>query len=341
MNNNGSGIKLGNMPIWKYFLYATIGCFSLAALIGIFFILVGSTIKGDTAAFLGRLCASAAVIGLFSLFSMNNLFRRESNKNYVKIASTAALALNIVWVLPWLMIVWNAFDGLKANCVYPEYPSYSYSSGSYNRWGYGVDSYDESDYNKRYDEYQTALSQYDKCREPYENAIEMAWKVMANGIILAILLTLTAEFLGFEDYNLVIKAMKYTTIVFAAVIAGYAILQINVMNFQIEEATARILAVGFIILIFCAVVTPILVKVQKKKTTNHVAETTASTPIAQAPASAIDEKALREQIRAEVEAELREKIRAEILAELKAEKEAPESQPTPPKNDDEAYLNGE
>ena len=319
------------MPIWKYFLYATIGCFSLTALIGIVFILGGSSIKGETAEFLGRFCASAAVIGLFSLFTMNNLFRRESNKNYVKIASTAALVLNLVWVLPWLLIVWNAFDGMKADCHYPNYPSYSYSR-------YSLD-YDESEYQRRHAEYDEAVSKYDTCMEPYENAIETSWKVMANGIILAILLTLAAEFLGYEDYTPVIKVMKYTTLVFAAIIAGYALLQINTKNFQIDETTARILAVGFIILMFCAIVTPILVKVQKKKT-NHAADTPSSAPTIQAPASAKDEKALREQIRAEVEAELREKIRAEVLAELKAEKEASASEPTPPKNDDEAYLNG-
>ena len=298
--NNSLGVKSGKMPLWKYFLYAMIGCFSVAALIGIIFILAGSNMSSATRDLLGKTWASVAVLGLFSLFTMNNLFRRESNKNYVKIASTAALVLNIVWVLPWLLIVWSAFDGLKANCTY---------SSSYSYYGYSSESYQK----------------YETCMKPYHDAVTAAAKILANGIVLAIILTMVAEYLGYEDYTQAIKIMKYLTLTLAVIIGGYFLLQINVTNFQIDESVAKLLAVGLIILIFCAVVTPVLVKVQKKKNAPAVAAADGAT--AQVAAMPVNEDALRAKIRAEVEAELREQIREEILAELKAQKDTPDEAP--------------
>ena len=321
MEGKNLGLKVGSMPLWKCFLFIMVGCFLATAFVGIIFILFGSSIGSTTGEFLGKFCATSAVIGLFSLFTMNNLFRLESKKQYVKIASIAALVLNLIWVIPWLLIVWNAFDGLQASCRYPDHPSM-----------YSYESYDDPSYVKRREDYYDAVDDYYKCKEPYENMVATAWRIMGSGILLAILLTLTAEFLGYEDYNKTIKIMKYVTLALGVVVCGYALLMINISQFQYDDVITRIIAIDLIIFIFCVIVTPVLVKVQKNK--RGVARgTVAAAPSMQPQASAttVDVDALRAQIRAEVEAELREKIRAEILAEMNAKE----------KNSDEAYLNGE
>ena len=319
MNGKNWSLKVGNTPLWKCFLFVMIGCFLATAFVGIVFILVGNNIGSVMGEFLGRFCATSAVIGLFSLFTMNNLFRLESKKQHVKIASIAALALNLIWVIPWLLLVWNAFDWVQADCHFPNHPS-----------RYSYESYYDDSYQKRVDDYYESVDNYYKCKEPYENAVTMAWRIMGSGIILAVLMTLAAEFLGYEDYNQTIKIMKYVTLGLGLVVAGYALLMINISDFQYDDVVTRMVAVDLIIFIFCVVVTPILVKVQKKKQTRGA--TIASS--VQAPVAVADEDALKAQIRAEVDAELREKIRAEILAEMKAGTAKPEEK------DEEAYLNG-
>ena len=339
MDKKVLGISVGDMPLWKYFLFAMIACFSLSALIIIIFILGGWTFMGGAVGMLLlKICASSSVLGLFSLFTMNNLFRRESSNNYVRIASTAALVLNIVWVLPWLLVVWDAFDGLKNRCVEPSYSYYSY---------YDYD-YDSESYRKAEEEYRNAWNNYQQCKMPYENALTIASKTIVNGIILAIILTTIAEYLGYENYTSAIRGMKYTTIALAITIGGYILLLINFGEFSlIGPITVRVLAVGFIVLIFCAIVTPVLVRVQKRKLNPPAtAAATTTSNEQQAAVPVIDEKAIKERIRAEVEAEERERIRKEVLAEMEAKNNHSEphydktitSSEKP--DDSDPYLNG-
>ena len=286
-----------------------------------------------------KICASSSVLGLFSLFTMNNLFRRESSNNYVRIASTAALVLNIVWVLPWLLVVWDAFDGLKKHCVEPSYTYYSY---------YDYD-YDRESYRKAEEEYRNAWNNYQQCKEPYENALTIASKTIVNGIILAIILTTIAEYLGYENYTSAIRGLKYTTIALAITIGGYILLLVNAEGISglIGPITVRALAVGFIVLIFCAIVTPVLVRVQKRKLNPPATKATATTSTEQQSAvPVVDENAIKERIRAEVEAEERERIRREVLAEMEAKNNHSEphydktiTSSEKPDNSD-PYLNG-
>ena len=297
------------IPLWKFFLFATIGFFSLDAVIGIFMILFGSVIHNGL--IIGQIAATAAILGLFSLLTMNNIFRRESRDKIVKISSTAAIIFNIVWIVPWLLIVWNCFDPLMEKCEYPEWPR---------------SSYDSVRYETQHQEYMQRVAVYNKCMEPYENAIEISWKLIANGIIVAIYLTLLANYTSFKSKTKSIIVMKMLALISGAILAIFLISQITINNIHIDETTAKLLAILGIVFIFCLITTPILVRAEKKKRGKNDMIEEEEPAVAPAPKPvAVDEAALRQKIEAElrpkIEAELREKIEKEIRAQIAAESE--------------------
>ena len=215
----------------------------------------------------------SAVLGLFSLFTMNNLFRRESDKQYVRICSTAAIVMNIVWVLPWILAIWGVFDS------------------------------------------------------PYNTStVTLVAKIIVNGIVSAIILTIFAEYLGFEDYTPTIKYMKYITLGLTAIVGGYTLIQMNASSsiFSLGSGFYQLLSVMVVILIFLLIVTPVLVKTHKRKMglDKKVVIVNQLTPA--------DEAALKEKFRAEIEAELRAKIEKEVRAELSAQGKSATAEPAAP-----------
>ncbi len=273
MNNNSTGLKLGgNIPLWKYFLYAMITCFSICGIILILSILGILNSNSATTNFILRLWGSSAVLGLFSLFTMNNLFRyEETDKKYVKGTSIAAIVMNIIWVLPWILVVWGLFDSASFVTVM--------------------------------------------------NIV----KIIANGIVLAIILTIFAEYLGYKDYTPAIRVMKYLSLGLTAFVGGYTLIQMNASTniFGLGSGFYTMLAIMVVILIFCLIVTPILVRVQKRKNGEDKKVVVVN------QLSAEDEAAMKDKIRSEMEAEMRAKIEQEVRAEMSAQNQAAAPAPAP------------
>jgi polyhydroxyalkanoate synthesis regulator phasin len=99
------------VAIKRMLLFSTITLFSISAFLGIVFVLVSA----DSTAW--KISGTVFVFALLSLFSMNNVFRLESERKSVKYLSVVALISNIFWSLPWILIIWNVF-GL-AMCTIP------------------------------------------------------------------------------------------------------------------------------------------------------------------------------------------------------------------------------
>ncbi|MBO4855660.1 hypothetical protein J5500_04655 [Candidatus Saccharibacteria bacterium] len=318
MDNNGlrsasnKTVTIGGkkLPLWKVFLYGTIGFFSFDALLGIFLILFGSLIKDYE--FIGKLASTTSILGLFCLLTMNNILRRESKDKAVKISATAAMVMNIFWIIPWLLIVWSCFDGLKAGCVYPEYPSYA--------------RYGTIEYENARNAYEQDYRDYRKCLEPFENAQKISWKIIGDSIILAVFLTLLANYLSFKSRTTAIAAIKTTALVCGAILAILGIAEISFEGFKLDEMTAKLMGIIGIVFAFSVITTPILVRGQKKKSgknemieDENANEIAPKEPLSQVVNEAELRKRIELELRTQIEAELREKIEKEVRAEIEAE----------------------
>ena len=325
------------LPAWKIFLYATIGLIGLSALIGIFLIIFSdSGFVKDSINVLARIAGTTSILGLFCLLTMNHIFRCKHKKQLVRVAATAGLIMNIIWLIPWMLILWNAFDTLQDRCEYPSYTYYNYR--------YGSDAYERA-----YQERERKYNEYQKCMEPYENAVEISWKTVATAGALAILLTLIANYVIFENYNNAIRALKVTAIVCGILLVSTLILTLDFEVRDLGETFWKLMAIVGIVFVFAVIITPILVKVQKKKLEAEKPEKEKiAAPITKplfpkTEEESSDNSDLKEQIKAElreemkgeegekelrekIEKELREKIEKEVRAEIEAEMKAKESE---------------
>lgn len=253
----------------KFFLYATIGLFSASALIGIYLILFGA----DSTS--GKIVATTAILGAFSLFTMNNIIRLESVQKSVRYSAIGALISNLIWVIPSILMLWGFFELFKPDC------QYSYAYGSYN------------------------YTAYNTCMKPYHNLEEVIFKTINTACVTSAVLTLVSNFSNFKNYTKSIAILKTVTIITGGMLGSYEV-GVIVFNDEVGGDFWRVLAVLGIVLVFGLIVTPILVKINKKKV---------ETP---APAvQPIDEAALRAQIEQEV--------RAKIAAEQAASSGLPQS----------------
>lgn len=339
--------KANELPAWKVFMYATIGFVSLSALIGVFVILFSETkLVKDSAEVLLRIAGTTSVLGLFCLLTMNHIFRSKNKKQLVRVVATIGLVMNIIWLIPWMLNLWNAFDVLEDRCVHPEYPSYSYSR------------YGTYDYEKTRNEYERKYREYRKCLEPYENAKEISWKTVATAGALAILITLIANYVAFENYTSAIKALKVTAISCGVLLVGTLIL---VMDFEVKdlgEAYWKFVMIAGIAFVFALIIAPILVKVQKKKlgldkSEEEVIAAPITKPLFEKKGEEGDDVDLKEQIKAElreemkdeakekelrekIEEELREKIEKEMREKIEAEMKEKEAKNDEPSEDGDA-----
>lgn len=84
----------------KPLLQATIGLFSVSALLGVLFVLIAP--EGET----WKILATTTLLAFFSLFTTNNLLRLESPKKYIKVFASAAIVSNLLWAIPLLLTIW-------------------------------------------------------------------------------------------------------------------------------------------------------------------------------------------------------------------------------------------
>lgn len=258
-------MKISNLQrIKKFFLIATIFLFSVSALLGIFFILFGADETG------GRVISTTAILGLLSLLTMNNLARAENKDVAVKFTSIGAIIFNVVWTIPWICLVWDVFR--KMMC-----------EKSYYRYGGG--------------EFYDCMGHSD-----YFDMVDNLWKIVGTALIVSISLTIISSFLKFKKYNNVIQALKITTIVCTIILGFYFINSIltEEWSWLWGHGGWRLLAVVAVILVFCLIVTPILVGVKSSR-----------------------EKLAKDFKRQskESEAELRVRLEKEIRAEIAKEQE--------------------
>ena len=98
--------------IKKILLYTTVGLFAASALIGIVVVLSASFNM-----IVGRIISTTTLLGALALFSMNNIMRTEDERIHVKVLSIIALISNLVWSLPWLLIIWDVLKVDTGNAL--------------------------------------------------------------------------------------------------------------------------------------------------------------------------------------------------------------------------------
>lgn len=93
----------------KPLLQATIGLFGISAALGVFFVI--SAPEGEA----WRILATTTLLAFFSLFTTNNLIRLDHTTPHIKALAAAAIVSNLLWVVPWLFIIWefvgSSWDG--------------------------------------------------------------------------------------------------------------------------------------------------------------------------------------------------------------------------------------
>ncbi len=324
MDNDSRKVAKNNMvviggkklPLWRLFLYITIGCFSFDALMGILFILFPQLFAASEVVL--RVVATTSILGLFCLLTMNNILRRESKDRFIRISATVAMIVNIFWLIPWILIVWNSFDGLMDRCDSPTYPYYSYRSS-------------ESERREARRQYEERERQYNLCMKSYRNAIEISWKLIGDGIVIAIFFTGLANYLAINSRSKAVVATKTTALVTGSILALFLVAEITFNGLSIDATTSKMLAILGIIFIFCVIMVPILVRSEKRKSgKNEMAGNdisgTDEVEVAQVPKRVTEEGELRRRIelelRGQIEAELREKIEKEVRAQIEAEYKA-------------------
>ncbi len=215
--------------IKKFFLIATITLFSISAVLGIFFILFGADSIG------GNVISTTAILGLLSLLTTNNIARSESKNIAVKVTSIGAIISNVVWVIPWICLVWDVFRPMMCAKSY-----YIYGGGEFYNCSGQMNYYD---------------------------TIECLWKIVGVSLVFSIVLTITSGFLKFKKYNSAIQILKIITIICACFLGLYFMFGILGENWAWlwRYEGWRLIAVVAVVLVFGLIVTPILVKVQAGK----------------------------------------------------------------------------
>ncbi len=266
MNNNESTTTKKKTHLWKIFLYATIGFFSLDVVIGIIWVLFGFSF-GETwlPLSLGKIASISSILGLFSLLTMNNVLRFEGGK-VAKVIAIIAIVINLVWSIAWLLIVCDCFDGLKADCDY------------------------------------SGIFHHDACTEPYDNAIKTSWRTVGDGVVLSVFFTTLASYLSIKNRSKIIMAIRVGALVSGGILAFYLIKCISTGDYSMDSITGKMLAIMSIVYVFCIVLTPILIRAQKKKKGQNEMVNKGD-----------DENS---------EVKLREKIEKEVRAQIEAENKA-------------------
>ncbi len=226
-NENMATVSKNKAFLWKVFLYAMIGFFAIDVIIGIIWVLSEFRF-GEEMRLLGKIGATSSILGLFCLLTMNNVLRYESKNKIAKVTAIIAIIMNVVWVIAWILIVWDCFDGLKANCGY---------SGAVRD---------------------------NVCMEPYDNATSLSWKMIGDGVVLSIFFTTLASYLSIKSRSKVISAVKIVGLVSGGILAIYLIGWIT-FRINTNDVTGKLSAIAGFIYAFCAILVPVLLRGQKKK----------------------------------------------------------------------------
>ena len=212
------------VAIKRMLLFSTITLFSISAFLGIVFVLVSA----DSTAW--KISGTVFVFALLSLFSMNNVFRLESERKSVKYLSVVVLISNIFWSLPWILIIWNVF-GL-AMCT-ETVIRYTYS--------------------------------YSQCPESYYDVMRFIYQLAGTAGIISLTVTVVANLLHIKDYSMAIKYLRISGISSAIFLGVYFLPSIWFSEANYISDTWRLIAVVAIIFAFSTIVTPILVKITRNK----------------------------------------------------------------------------
>lgn len=296
--------KIDKQKLKKSFSITAIALFSIDALIGIFMIL--KVLEGSE--IVGRIAATASILGLFFSLAVNGVIRLENKEKAVRTAALVAMIANIVWLIPWLLMVWNGLDFLKADCTRPNYSDYH---NSYSYYDSG------SVYGREKSEYERAWDKYEKCLEPYENAQKVVWKTINTAGMIAVLATLIANYMSIEVMTSGIRIMRKLTIVMASILV---FIELLVVDFEVkieDEAVLRAIGVFAILMVLGLLVTPILVKMTKKK--GEINDSDKDVSVAKPITSPLGKKQIEADLRAQIEAELRPKIEAELRERIEKE----------------------
>lgn len=111
MNTQPASHKIDIAKIKKNLVIATIVLISICAFLGIVMIFVGSSLT------VMRVMSTLLIMYLVLLCSTNNFVRTESPVAIVRGLSFAALVVNFIWSIPWILLVWDAFDGLGSQAI--------------------------------------------------------------------------------------------------------------------------------------------------------------------------------------------------------------------------------
>ena len=215
----------------------TITLFSISAFLGIFFVVVGTDTLG------WKVVGTTVILGLLSLLSMNNVMRLESPKAPIRNLSTIALISNLFWAIPWILIVWDAFEFFFCTQTPQRYLSAHY--------------------------YLVA-----DCPVWYSGMMELIIKIALTAGILSITTTIASNFLGIKNYTQAIGTLKNITTYSAATIGLYFLPAIWTEDADYIRESWRVITIFFIVLVFGSVVTPVLVRIAKAKTEKPLPQAT-------------------------------------------------------------------
>ena len=264
--------KSSKLQEWKkLFLYATISMFSLSAFLGICFILFGTNAIG------GKAIGTTAIMGVFSLFTMNNIIRLENEQKSVRYSAAGALISNVIWLIPSVLMLWGFFEIFQTDC----------QSSGISRSGYAYEA-------------------YEACMQPYYVLQEVILKIINTACVTSAVLTLISNFMSFKNYTPAIRVLKITTMACGVLLGTYEIGAVF-FNRTINGEFWRVLAIVGIILVFGLIVTPIMVRISRKQEEASVDNNQRET---------VDEAVLRAQIEQEVRAEIAAEQAAGQVTEL-------------------------
>lgn len=213
--------------IKRFLLFSTISLFSLAAFLGVIFVLIG---VDETA---WKVCSTVLVFALLSLFSMNNIFRIESKRKTVKNLSIIALISNIFWSIPWIIFIWEPF---KVFICTQTVSYYGYNNLSL------------------------------QCPVGYQNFMEALNTLSSTAIIISMVTTINSNFMNIKDYSPAIRYLRIAAISSATFLGVYFLPAVWKLDSEYISSTWRLITIVSIVFVFSAIITPILAKVARNKT---------------------------------------------------------------------------
>ena len=272
-------------------LYLSIGLLTLCALLGILAVLSQEV---DWRILFTTFCAAIA-----SLIAMSNISRLADNRIVIKILSIMSIILNAQWFTGMFVIQWNLYRFLSF-CR----PSVSTMSR----------------YNRHYSDYSNYDYEGHVQTQICSDFLSITTKLTLTALIIALLITLSVKTLSYANKNSFIIGMKMMTVTCASLLS-MACLSMVWFNVRDTSSTLRFLVVFGILTVFCLIVTPILVHLEKVQ--SYLQPTQSNTLVQN-----------EQQLRYEIERQ----VRAQIAAEQQAAKAEEQAQVPPTASNEDGAM---